>query len=541
MVKDFKTADQARAALAEGMQQVCRLLSGTYGPTGCNVVMDDENGNLLLSAQTYSVLRNLKSKDLFLDEGIQMAKEAAWNTKRLAGDGSVTTLLFMEAMICQGKWLIAAGANPVMLGRGLKKALPVVKNKIKEMAEPFLEKKLLQLLQYELKDDRLAEMLYNTYQKVGMEGTVIVKEGHGLSTELVFLEGFAIASGCLPMYRDEKDNRRSVYQPYILIVDCVIDRFAQLLPVLEQIVDSKAALIIVAEDIRGEARTLLQSNIQKKVLDAAVIKTPGIGRRKADLLQDLAVFTGGCVIDKDHPLTLENVKLYDLGRAGEVRIEQGRTMFLEGRGDRERITRRIANIKEQIYAKDTEYMNKDPYQERIGNLEGSIAVIQVGAPSLLQMHEETHRIQSALAFVRAVVSGGVLPGGGSALAAVSGMLWDSFHEDPGPEEEKLGKLMLLEAIKAPARTFLRKDGMGEKESLKIMTDSAGRTGYDIIKHEFTDMKEAGIYDAVTVAATALEQAVSVVYEWLRTEVLMVSVSPDREDITLMKQGVPIMR
>lgn len=542
MVKDFKYSEDARAALAEGIKEVYGLLSTTYGPWGCNVVMDDENGNLLLSSQTYSILRNLKSKDLFVDEGIQMAKEAALNTERLAGDGSVMTLLFINEMISRGKQFIAAGANPVIMGRGLKKALPAALRKIKEMAEPFTKDKLLKMLQYELSDDKLAEIVFKGYEKAGKDGTVIVKEGHGLQTELEYPEGFEIPGGYLPedLYPNKENNVKTMYQPYILVADRVIDRFARLLPLLEQIVDARAGLIIAAEDLQGEALTLLNNNIRKKVFDAAVIKVPGIGRRKTDLFNDLALVTGGCVLNDETPVNFENVKLSDLGRAAEVRIEKNKTLFLGGGGEKEAIHKQAERIKEYMNANETEFMNKNQYRERIGSLEGRIAVIRVGGHSLLQMHEETHKIQSALAFVRAVMDGGVLSGGGSALVAISEKLRDDFQNE-AQEEEKAGKMLLSDALRSPARFFISKDGWGETESLKKMADSAGKIGYNAVKHEFTDMKEEGIFDAATVVATALHQAVSVVYEWLNAEVLMVSVDPDQEDIALMKQGVPVMR
>lgn len=542
MVKAFKTSRDARAALAKGIQEVCRLLSGTYGPTGSNVIMNDENGNLLLSGQTYSILRNLKSNDLFVDEGMQLAKEAALNTEQLAGDGSVMTLLFISEMLRYGERLIAAGANPVIMSRGLKKALPVVEQKIKDIAVPFTQEHLLKVLNYELEDENLAQIVFEAYERVGQEGTVIVKEGHGLTTELEYLEGFEISSGYLTekMCLKGKESGKKMYQPYILIVDQVINRFAQLLPILEQIVDAKAGLVIVAQDIQGEALTLLVNNIKKKVFDAVAIKAPGIGRRKSDFLNDLAAVTGGCVLDQGNPVTLETIKLYELGRAAEVRIEKSKTLFLNGSGKKDVIIKQVERIKEYINSNETEFMDKNQYKERIGNLEGRVAVIRVGAPSLLQMHEETHRIQSALAFTRAVMSGGILSGGGSTLAAISDMLRDGFCDDGNPEKEIMGKLLLLEAVRAPARTLIQKDGLGEKESLKIMTESEGRTGYDIIRHKFTNMKEAGIFDAAEVVIIALKQAVSVVYEWLNVEVLMVSIAPDQEDITLMKQGIPIM-
>lgn len=549
MIKDFKSSEAARDALAKGIQEVCRLLTGTFGPAGCNVIMDDENGNLLLSSQTYSILRNLKSKDLFVDEGMQMAKEAALNTERLAGDGTVMTLLFINEMINQGKQMIAAGANPVIMARGLKKALPCAEQKIKEKAEPFSNESLRQLLQYELSDETLTDIVFNAYEKVGSEGSVIVKEGHGLTTELEYLEGFEVPNGYLSekMCPDLQNNVKYMYHPYILIVDQVINQFTQLLPVLEQIVDSKAGLIIIADDIKDEAMTLLTHNVQKKVFDVTVIKAPGIGRRKRDLLEDLAIVTGGIVLDNENPINLANVKLTDLGEASEVRIEKNRTLFMEGGGDKEAISKRIKKINEYIRANETEFMNKNQYRERIGNLDGRVAVIRVGAPSLLQMHEETHRIESALAFIRAVTDDGILPGGGSTLAAISDSLWESIQkaaetaDTADTADIRDGKLLLLEAMKAPARTFIQKGGLGEKESLKRMADSAGYIGYNVVTKEFTDMKKAGIYDAAAVVITALNQAVSVVYEWLCTEVLMVSVSPDQEDLSLMKQGVPIMR
>jgi chaperonin GroEL len=543
MVKGFKSSEDARTALANGIHEVYRLLSGTFGPYGCSAIMEDENGNLLLSAQTYSMLRNLKSKDLFVDEGMQMAKEAALNTQRLVGDGSVMTLLFINDMIDRGRHMIAAGVNPVIMSRGLKKAFPVVQKKVIEMAEPFSKENLLPILRYELAEENLAQIIFDAYDKLGMEGIVIVKEGHGLVTELEYQEGFEIASGYLSekMCLDMQDNRKIIKQPYILIVDQVINKFTTLLPVLEQIVAEKAGLVIVAEDIQGEALTLLVHNIQKKVFDAAVIKAHGIGRWKTDLLEDLAVVTGGYVIGNQNPITVENVKLTDLGRACEVRIEKNKTLFLEGRGNRDSITKRIEKIIEYINANETEFMNKIQYRERIGNLTGKVAVIRVGSPSLVQMHEETHRIQSALSFVRAVINGGVLPGGGSALVSISEKLRDSLPDHTTMQEEYAGRLLLFQAIKAPAITFIRKEGLGEKESLEIMSNSAGQIGYNAVTHEFTDMRIAGIYDSASVIVTALNQAVSVVYEWLNTEVLMVNVAPDQEDIELMKKGVPIMR
>lgn len=544
MIKDFKSSTKAREALAEGMQEVCRLLSVTFGPFGNNVIMDDEKGNLLLSAQTNSVLRNLRSKDLFVNEGIEMAKEAALNTERLTGDGSVMTLLFINEMIDMGKRLIAAGVNPVIMARGLKKALPVITDEINKMAEPFTDYNLRKMLEYELKDDELTDIVVRAHENVGNDGTIIVKEGHGLKTELEFTEGFEVANGYLSdeMIIDLKSGIKTMHQPYILITDQVISSFSVLLPVLEQIVDAKAELLIVAEDVQGEALTLLINNNKKRIFKVVAVRAPGIGRRKADLLQDLATFTGGCVLNNENPVTLDHIKLKELGRVSEVRIERARTFFLGGNGDKKIITDRVRQIKEMIELNETEFMNKDQYRERIGNLEGKIAVIRVGAPTLLQMHEETHRIQSALAFIRATSSGGVLAGGGSTLAAISDLLINSnLNNITGRSAEENGKYILYEALKAPAKAFLSKEGLGVKEAIKIMSDTKGEVGYNAVTREFANMKEAGIYDASEVVITALSQAVSVIYEWLCTEVLMISVSPDQEDIALIKQGVPIMR
>ncbi len=542
MIKAFKTAEEARESLAAGIQEVYRLLLGTYGPGGTNAVMDDENGNLLLSAQTSSILRNLKSKDLFVDEGIQLAKEAALNTECIAGDGSVLTLIFIREMIYQAKRLIAGGANPVILGRGLKKIIPVIEEKIKEMAEPFTRDGLMRALQYELAEEELAHLIFEAYEKVGKSGTVLVKEGHGLSTELEIREGFEITGGYLSeQLRLEKEKGVTIfYKPYILLTDQTITKFSKLLPLLEQIVAANEALIIVAEDIKEEALTLFLQNINKKIFRAAVIKIPGIGRRKADMLEDLSVYTGGTLFTGNHPLTLETATLSDLGRTSEIRIEKNKILFLGGAGNMEKRMKQIKKIKEHMETGDTEILNKNQYRERIGNLTGKVAVIRVGAPSLLQMHEETHRIQSALAFITAA-GAGVLPGGGSALAAISGLLQKELLKSNETEEIRLGEWLVLEALKAPVSALLRKESLGEKEAILRIQNSAGKIGYNVVTHEFTDMIKAGIFDSVTTVVTALNQAASVVYEWLNTQILMVSVSPDREDIALQKQGVPIMR
>lgn len=543
MIKEMKYGAEARKNMAEGIHQICRILLGTYGPLGQNVIMDDEKGNLLLSAQASSVLMNHKSKDLFIDEGVQLAKEAVLNTQQYVGDGSVLTAVLMDAMVKKGEQYISAGYNPVTMGKGLKKILPLIEKELDLIGEPIAMERLKKSLYLELEDAELMDLVTKAYEQVGMEGIVLVKEGNGLSTELQLTEGMELSGGYLSpkMCLSGYGGTVSLQQPYILIVEGIIQKFSDLLPILQKVMDKNGELLIIADDIVGEALTLLNMNIQKKVFRAIAVKSVGIGKRKTDLLHDLACYTGGIVLDQENPVKLSNVELKDLGRAAEIQVGPSKTLVMDGKGKKEDIQKRMEGIFEHIEKYGTEMMDKEQYLSRIGALNGKVAVIQVGAPTLLEMHEQTHRIQAALSFVRAAVKGGVVSGGGSALAYIGMKLSTALGSPFESEDELMGAGLMLDALFAPAKAFARMDGVGEKETLKIMSESKGSLGYDIISHNYVNMKEHGILDSLLVLKEALRQASSVTYEWLATDVLMVSSAPDKEDIELMKQGVPILR
>lgn len=510
MVKSFQYAPKSRDCLAQGIEEVYKLVVGNTEFESPNVIVEDENKNLLLSPSPYYILRNLKSPNLDKDLGIQMAKTAVLNTIQNVGGGAALTMQFMYKMIQLAMPLIASDASPILLRKGLKKAYFEISKDIEAYKKPVSSDELAGMLKDEFESEENVNLVVSAYQKVGKEGIVLVKEGKRKETLLDIKRGFILNTSAAEKITFEN--------PYLLIVDYVIQDFTSLLPILEQVVKDNRPLFIVAEDFSGEIQALIRENVKKKVFRVATMKAPGIGRKKEDTLQDLAIATGTIVLKKDAYTTLEDIKLSDLGRASEVRMQANQTIISGGKGKAKLIHKQIMGIKDYIEKNETQWMDQEQYLERIGMLSGKIAVIEVGGYSLIEMHEEAQKIQVMLNYTREVLKQGVFEGGYQELAVLAKIRQDMLEEkgfDNSERDIMLGERILLKALQEPFAIEKRQEYVNHCSNTKKI--------------------------GMSFLTVSLSQSVSTVFEWLSAEILLTSTKLDKEDLELLKKGVPVMR
>lgn len=549
MLKNMKYDKEAIQTMAEGILLVCRMLEPTYGPSGLNIVMENSSKTVVVTGSSSLILQDFKTEDLFLDEGVQLIRDAVLNMGERVGDGSTLTALLVKGMVEEGLKYLASGVSSVYMRRGLKKALKKALYMIDESIEYIRDTdSLIEAVKASCHDYTIAKMAVHAYEEVSNQGVVLVKPSNCVDHHVVYEEGMRLKQGYLsPLFCTKGKDCIKYSNPYILITDYTISSFRDILPILEQIMTTGNPLIIVAEDVIGEALTMLIQNHTQGIFKTVAIKAEGYKSRKDDLLEDLAILTGGVVIKEGKGDELEKVTLAMLGRAKEVTVTKEHTTIIGGRGQNWQIANRIKEIREVIEDEKTNVYDKEIYRERIGRLKHGVAVMYAGGRTSQEIRENKTNMEAAVKTARNILDGGMIPGGGSFLRQLSIRLEDIYVKN---EEERCGVKVLQSACTMPLKTLCKISGLDinildnkniDNKNVDDNNVNNKMLGYDVENDRVIDMQESGIMDSSIVVKMALNQAVSVVYEWLDSTVLMVSTAPDREDIELMKQGVPIMR
>lgn len=549
MLKDMKFNREAIQTMAEGILLVCRILEPTYGPSGLNIVMENSSKTVVVTSSSSLILQDFKTEELFLDEGVQLIRDAVLNMGELVGDGSSLMALLVKGMVQEGLKYLAAGVSSMYMRKGLKKALKKALDIIDESTQYISgTDSLIEAVKSSCHDYDIAKMAVEAYEEVSNQGVVLVKPSNSVDHHVEYEEGMRLKQGYLsPLFCTKGKDCIKYSNPYILITDYTISSFHAILPILEQIMTIGNPIIIIAEDVVGEALTMLIQNHVQGILKTVAIKAEGYKSRKEDLLEDLAILTGGALIKESKGDELEKITLDMLGKAKEVTITKEHTTIIGGMGQDWKIANRIKEITEIIEDEKTNPYDKEKYRERIGRLNTGVAVLHAGGRTSQEIRENKTRMEAAVKTVRNILDGGMIPGGGSLLNQLSNRLDETYIEN---EVERYGVSLLKAACRVPLRTLCKFSGLDihiidskchDTKDNATKNNATKLLGYDVEKNQVVDMQESGIMDSSLVVKMALNQAVSVVYEWLDSAVLMVSTAPDREDIELMKQGVPIMR
>ena len=523
MAKEIKYGAEARAALESGVNQLADTVRVTLGPKGRNVVLDKSFGAPLITNDGVTIAKEIELADGFENQGAQLIKEVASKTNDVAGDGTTTATVLAQAMVNEGMKNLAAGANPIILRKGMKKATEVAVDAIQKMSGKIERKdQIARVAAISAGDDEVGEMVADAMDKVSNDGVITIEESKTMKTELDLVEGMQFDRGYISAYMaTDMDKMEAVLDdPYILITDKKISNIQDLLPILEQIVKSGAKLLIIAEDIEGEALTTLIVNKLRGTFSVAAVKAPGYGDRRKEMLQDIAILTNGTVISDELGLELKDVTMDQLGRAKSVKVQKESTVIVDGEGNKEDIDARIAQIKHQITETTSEF-DKEKLQERLAKLAGGVAVIRVGAATETEMKEAKLRMEDALNATRAAVEEGIIAGGGSAYvhaAADVQKIVDSLEGD-----EKTGAKIILKALESPLFHIVANAGLEGSVIVNKVKESKVGSGFDAYKEEFVDMIEAGILDPVKVTRSALQNATSVASTLLTTESVVANI------------------
>ena len=532
MAKEIKYGAEARAALEEGVNKLANTVRVTIGPKGRNVALDKAYGAPLITNDGVTIAKEIELEDAFENMGAQLVKEVANKTNDVAGDGTTTATVLAQAMINAGMKNLAAGANPIILRKGMKKATDCAVEAIKEMSTRVNGKEhIARVAAISAGDDSVGQLVADAMEKVSGDGVITIEESKTMLTELDLVEGMQFDRGYISAYMaTDMDKMETVLEnPYILITDKKISNIQEILPVLEQIVQSGAKLLIIAEDVEGEALTTLIVNKLRGTFSVVAVKAPGFGDRRKAMLQDIAILTGGTVISEELGLDLKEANLAMLGRAKSVKVQKENTVIVDGAGDAAEIAARIAQIKMQIEETTSEF-DKEKLQERLAKLAGGVAVIRVGAATEPEMKEAKLRMEDALAATRAAVEEGVVSGGGSAYIHASkkvAALADTLEGD-----EKTGAQIVLKALEAPLFHIAYNAGLEGSVIINKVRESEIGVGFDALKEEYVDMISAGILDPAKVTRSALQNATSVASTLLTTESVVATI---KEDIPQMPQ------
>ncbi len=538
--KDVKFGDDARSLMLEGVNVLADAVKVTLGPKGRNVVLDKSFGSPTVTKDGVSVAKEIELKDKFQNMGAQMVKEVASQTSDEAGDGTTTATVLAQAILQEGLKSVAAGMNPMDLKRGIDKAVAAAVVQIKSMATPCEDTKAIAQVGTisANSDSAVGEIIAEAMEKVGKEGVITVEEGSGLENELDVVEGMQFDRGYLsPYFINNQDSMAAEHEdPFILLCDKKISNIRDLLPILENVAKAGRPLVVVAEDIEGEALATLVVNNMRGIVKVAASKAPGFGDRRKAMLQDIAVLTGGTVISEEVGLTLEGATLEDLGTAKRVASTKENTTIVDGAGDKDEIAGRIKQIRQEIEDTSSDY-DREKLQERLAKLAGGVAVIKVGAPTEVEMKEKKARVEDALHSTRAAVEEGVVPGGGvtlvRAIAAAETAVGDN-------EDQAVGIALAVRAMSAPLRQIAHNAGVEGAVVLDKVASLSGNDGYNAATGEYGDMLAMGILDPAKVTRTALQAASSVAGLMITTEA-MVSDQPDEGGaVGGMPGGMPDM-
>ena len=504
MAKQIKYGVEARKALEAGVNQLADTVRVTLGPKGRNVVLDKSFGAPLITNDGVTIAKEIELEDPFENMGAQLVKEVATKTNDVAGDGTTTATVLAQAMINEGMKNLAAGANPIVLRKGMKKATEAAVEAIAKMSQPISGRdSIARVASISAADDEVGEMVADAMEKVSKDGVITIEESKTMKTELDLVEGMQFDRGYVSAYMctDMDKMEANLDDPYILITDKKISNIQEILPVLEQIVQSGSKLLIVAEDIEGEALTTLIVNKLRGTFTVVGVKAPGYGDRRKEMLKDLAILTGGTVISEELGLELKDTTMEQLGRAKSVKVQKENTIIVDGCGNKEEIAARVAQIRAQI-AETTSEFDKEKLQERLAKLAGGVAVIRVGAATETEMKEAKLRMEDALSAARAAVEEGIIAGGGSAYVHVTQEIKSVVDALEG--DEKTGGKIILKALEAPLFHISANAGLEGSVIINKVKESPVGFGFDAYKEEYVDMIKAGILDPakVTVKRTA---------------------------------------
>ena len=517
MAKEIKYGAEARKALEAGVDKLADTVRVTIGPKGRNVVLDKSYGAPLITNDGVTIAKEIELEDSFENMGAQLVKEVATKTNDVAGDGTTTATVLAQAMIKEGMKNLAAGANPIVLRKGMKKATDVAVDSIVSMSEKVSGKEqIAKVAAISAGDESVGNMVADAMEKVSNDGVITIEESKTMHTELDLVEGMQFDRGYISAYMaTDMDKMEAVLDdPYILITDKKISNIQEILPILEQIVQSGSRLLIIAEDVEGEALTTLILNKLRGTFNVVAVKAPGYGDRRKEMLQDIAILTGGQVISEEVGLELKDTTMDQLGRAKSVKVQKETTVIVDGEGDKEAIAARVAQIRGQIEETTSEF-DKEKLQERLAKLAGGVAVIRVGAATETEMKESKLRMEDALNATRAAVEEGIIAGGGSAYIHASkevAKLVDSLEGD-----EKTGAKVVLKALEAPLFHISANAGLEGSVIINKVREADPGFGFDAYNETYVNMVEAGILDPVKVTRSALQNACSVASTLLTTE------------------------
>ena len=526
MAKEIKYGVEARKALESGVNQLADTVRVTLGPKGRNVVLDKSFGAPLITNDGVTIAKEIELADPFENMGAQLVKEVATKTNDVAGDGTTTATVLAQAMINEGMKNLAAGANPIVLRKGMKKATDAAVEAIAKMSQPISGKaQIARVAAISAADDEVGELVADAMEKVSNDGVITIEESKTMKTELDLVEGMQFDRGYLSAYMcTDMDKMEAVLDnPYILITDKKISNIQEILPVLEQIVQSGSRLLIIAEDVEGEALTTLIVNKLRGTFNVVAVKAPGYGDRRKEMLQDIATLTGGTVISSDLGLELKDTTMDQLGRAKSVNVQKENTVIVDGEGDKAAIAARVAQIRGQIEETTSDF-DREKLQERLAKLAGGVAVIRVGAATETEMKEAKLRMEDALAATRAAVEEGIISGGGSAYIHATkevSKILDTLEGD-----EKTGAKIILKALEAPLYHIAANAGLEGSVIINKVKESAVGTGFDAYKEEYVNMIEAGILDPAKVTRSALQNATSVASTLLTTESVVANIKEE---------------
>lgn len=533
MAKEIKYGAEARAALEAGVNQLADTVRVTLGPKGRNVVLDKSFGAPLITNDGVTIAKEIELEDAFENMGAQLVKEVATKTNDVAGDGTTTATVLAQAMVNAGMKNLAAGANPIILRKGMKKATACAVEAIGKMSQKVNGKEhIARVAAISAGDEAVGQLVADAMEKVSNNGVITIEESKTMQTELDLVEGMQFDRGYISAYMaTDMDKMEAVLDnPYILITDKKISNIQEILPLLEQIVQSGAKLLIIAEDVEGEALTTLIVNKLRGTFNVVAVKAPGYGDRRKAMLEDIAILTGGTVISSELGYELKDTTIDMLGRAKSVKVQKENTVIVDGEGDKEALQSRIAQIKKQIEETTSDF-DREKLQERLAKLSGGVAVIRVGAATETEMKEAKLRLEDALAATRAAVEEGIICGGGSAYIHASKEVAKLAASLEG--DEKTGAGIVLKALEAPLYHIAANAGLEGSVIINKVRESEVGVGFDALKEEYVDMVSAGILDPAKVTRSALQNATSVASTLLTTESVVANI---KEDTPAMPAG-----
>ena len=527
MAKQIKFGEDARKSLLEGVNKLADTVKVTLGPKGRNVVLDKSFGAPLITNDGVTIAKDIELEDKFENMGARLVKEVSEKTNDVAGDGTTTATVLAQSMIKEGVKNVAAGADPMAMKRGIDKAVNSAVEELKKISVPVNGKEdIARVASISANNDEVGELIAEAMEKVSKDGVITIEESKTSNTELNVVEGMQFDKGYVSPYMvtDTEKMEAVVDNPYILITDKKISNIQEILPLLENLMQQSGKLVIICDDIEGEALSTLVLNKLRGVLNVVAVKAPGFGDKRKAMLQDIAILTGGEVITSDLGLELKDTQIEQLGRARQVKVQKENTIIVDGTGDKQQIADRVGQIKAQINETKSEY-DKEGLQERLAKMAGGVAVIEVGAATETEMKDKKLRIEDALSATKAAVEEGIVAGGGTALINVAPAVEKTVNELIGGE--KLGATIVLKALEEPVKQIARNAGLEPAVIADNVKKSEVGVGFDASKEEYVDMKKSGIVDPTKVTRSALQNAASIASMVITTESLVADI-PEKD-------------